>query len=39
MNEWEYYKDFIGDLSMLNNTENWKNLFSRHGEYGENILN
>ena len=29
--EWEYYKDFTVDLSMVNNAEEYKDLLSRDG--------
>ena len=33
INEWEYYKDFIVDLLIVNSAEVYKNLLSRNGEY------
>ena len=32
INEWECYKYFIVDLSMINSTEDYKNLLSRDGK-------
>ena len=37
INEWEYYKDFIVDLLIVNSAEVYKNLLSRNGEYDGNI--
>ena len=34
INEWEYYKDFIVDLSMISSADDFKNLLSSNGEYG-----
>ena len=35
VNEWKYYEDFIVDLSMTVSSEDYKNLPSRDGKYGE----
>ena len=35
--KWEYYKDFIADLSIVKNAEDYKNLLCNDGEYGGNV--
>ena len=37
VNEWEYFKDFIKDLSVVNRAEEHKNLLSRDEKYGGNV--
>ena len=37
INEWEWYKDFIVDLSMVKIADDRKNLLPRDGEYGGSV--
>ena len=35
--QWEYYKDFMVDLLMVNSADDYKNLFTRDWEYGRSV--